>query len=319
LEQMKKILVIDSHKSSDDSDQQNLHWLNGKIISDHLNAKYIWSYPRMNDVIDNDLSIIIFNHASNYSQESDGWLTKNPTAKLFYVCNDYNLGEPITLWRYAKDNDKQYHIIVNHYSTKSKITKKYVGDWNVVNLNSLIIDPKVYTKENEFFEGDLYKFEFVYYGTFRKDRINGFKKYLKGEVILSTHSTNIRDFKKLGCKFFCRDRIDWSDGVGLFEYKYSLCIEDDTTYTNYSHLPNRFYEALNYDVIPVFDKQSKNNVELAGYKIPDYLFVDSYEELVALKDLAFDYSLMEEWKEQAMKEKQETLNQIENIVLRDYK
>ena len=190
-----------------------------------------------------------------------------------------------------------------------------MGDWHSVNLNSLITDPKTYTKENDFFEGDLYKSGFIYYGTYRKDRIPSFQKYFKGEVILSTHSTNIREFRKLGCKFFTRDRIDWSDNVGLFEFKFSLCIEDTTTYSNYSHLPNRFYEALNYDVIPVFDKASKNNVELSGYKIPDYLFVDSYEELIELKNLEFDYSVMEAWKEQAMSEKKETLDKIMSIVI----
>ena len=309
------ILVIDSHKSSDASDQQNLHWYNGKIISEHLNAGYIWSYPKINDSIQTNLDIIIFNHASNYSLESEAWLSLNPNAKLFYVCNDYNLGEPITLWKYAKQNELKYDVIVNHYNTKSKITKKYINNWNVVNLNSLIFNPKTYVPKNPFFEGEMCKSGFIYYGTFRKDRIDSFKKYFKGEVVLSTHSTNFKEFKALGCKFNRRDRIDWNDSSGLFEFKYSLCIEDTTTYTNYSHLPNRFYEALNYDVIPVFDIRSKNNVKLSGYNIPDYLFVDSYEELISLKSVEFDYTLMEEWKQQARLEKEKTLEDIRNIVM----
>jgi len=309
------VLVIDSHKSVDDSNQQNLHWYNGKIISDHLNADYIWSYPTMNDSISSNYDAIIFNHASNYSQESDEWITKNPNAKLFYVCNDYNLGEPITLWKYVKENELQYNVIANHSKSKTKITKCYVGDWHSVNLNSLITDPKTYQPVNEFFDDELFQSGIIYYGTFRKDRIPSFQKYFKGEVILSTHSTNIREFRKLGCSFFTKDRIDWSNKIGLFEFKFSLCIEDTTTYSNYSHLPNRFYEALNYNVIPVFDIASKNNVKLSGYKIPDYLFVDSYEELIKLKDLEFDYSIMDQWKEQALNEKNETLNQIMNIVI----
>ena len=31
-----KILIIDSHKSSNDQPQQNLHWTNAKILADEL-------------------------------------------------------------------------------------------------------------------------------------------------------------------------------------------------------------------------------------------------------------------------------------------
>ena len=39
----KKILVIDSHKSSNDKPAENLHWQNARMIADALDADLIWS------------------------------------------------------------------------------------------------------------------------------------------------------------------------------------------------------------------------------------------------------------------------------------
>jgi len=310
-----KLLIIDSHKSSKKQSEQNLHWINAKIISDHLDADFIWSYPSVNDEIVTGYDVIIFNHASNYSFESEEWLYQNKDARLFYVCNDYNLGEPITLWKFLKENDRKVEIIANHEKTCTKITKKYVSEWHNVNLNCLVYNPYTPPTSNFFDEPiEMIKENCIYYGTFRKDRITSFKKYLKDGIILSTHPTNKSSFRKLGCTSPIGNRIDW-ESIGLYDYKYSLCIEDDTTFSNYSRLPNRFYEALMFDVVPIFDIQSKNNVLKSGYDIPDSLFVSSYDELldVVKSNRSYEQNMLL-WKNKAAEEKIETLQIIKCIV-----
>ena len=100
-----KTLVIDSHKSGRFTPQENLHWVNARQIADHLGADLIWSYPTVNSKVSNGYDRIIFHHASAYSYTDYEWIEKNSNAKLFYIVNEYNLGEPRTLWMAATQEE----------------------------------------------------------------------------------------------------------------------------------------------------------------------------------------------------------------------
>lgn len=312
-----KLLIIDSHKGNH-SRPQNLHWLNAYKIQQHLimsghTVDLIWSYPEVNENIRTGYDAIIFNHASRYSYISDEYLTKNPTAKLFYITNEYNLGEPLILWSLAKTHGIQFDVIANHDMSASKVVKKYVNNWYVCNLNTLIVEQQTQFKTNNFFEFE--KQNCVYYGTFRKDRTKYFQKYLNGNIVVSTHAKNYSKFKSIGVTGpFC-DRIDWStDGLSL--YKTSLYIEDESTHTNYNFLANRFYEALNYNVFPLFDVACKNTLEKSGYTIPSYAVVDNPEEAVYItKNLPEEHTgVLNGWRTQAIQEKDSVLQHITKLV-----
>lgn len=310
-----KILIIDSHKSTDNSDQQNLHWKNAKILADELDADLIWSYPTVNDDIKDIYDVIIFNHASRYSYVDNLWLHQNPNAKIFFITNEYNLGEPSALWPIAKAG-RHYNVISNHHAKISKVVKKYVTDWHLVNLNALVFNP--FARPENFFSEYFDKENIIYYGSFRKGRINSFKKYLQDEVVLSTHHSNISKFREIQCNANVCNRIDWPNkGVGLDNFKFSLYIEDEVNHENYNHLANRFYEALNHDVLTLFDVSCKKNLELSGYKIPDHLIVDGYCDMVDkvknIDDL-FIENILVEWKEKATRERVETITQIKSII-----
>lgn len=312
-----KFLIIDSHKGNQ-STPQNLHWLNADKLRKHLQSLHhevdlIWSYPSVNDTISDGYDCIIFNHASRYSYISDEWLHKNKDAKLFYITNEYNLGEPLILWSWVKQHDIKFHVIANHDMSASKVVKKYVDSWNVVNLNTLIVenDPTVSTDEFFGFE----KQHCVYYGTFRKDRTKYFQKYLTGQVIVSTHAKNHSKFRDIQVHGpFC-DRIDWS-GSGLSNYKTLLYIEDESTHDNYNFLANRFYEALNYNVFPLFDKSCLNTIKKSNYDIPDYAVVDNIDEVLYitnhLPDSHTDY--LDMWRSKAIQEKHTVLQHITQLV-----
>lgn len=306
-----KFLIIDSHKGSM-KEPQNLHWLNAKKIKDFLiqnghEADLVWSYPTVNDEIKSGYDRIIFNHASHYSYVDYAWLKASPEAKLFHITNEYNLGEPRALWMAVKEG-RRYEVIANHSPDISKIVEKYVDDWHFINLNSLIFNPKETNNE---------KSGCVYYGSFRKDREPSFRKYLKGRVKVSTHQKNREKFNTIGVNGPFIDRINWSKEE-LSNFETSLYIEDEVNHNNYNCLANRFYEALNYNVLTFFDYSCKNTIALSGYDVPTYCVVSSEEELVGKTQYLFpeirDYCFRS-WKEKAKEESKNTLTSILSVVL----
>lgn len=298
-----KILIIDSHKGTKASIPQNMHWQNSKILADYLRADLIWSYPTVNDDIKTGYDIIIFIHASHYAYVDNDWVIKNPNAKLFYMTNEYNLGEPRILWNVAKQGRK-YSVIANHSSKASKVVLKYTDKWDVLNLNTLIYQPK-----NNIDSFDESAKGCIYYGSFRKNRSIYFKKYLDENVFLSTHSKNIDKFRNAGATSNIGKRINWAN-EGLSCFKQSLYIEDEKTHDNYNYLANRFYEALNYNCTPMFSNECRNTVELSGYKIPNEYFINDSKELKDKEGL----QCLSDWYKMAEIEKNETLLKISQII-----
>lgn len=306
-----KFLIIDSHKGSL-KEPQNLHWLNAKKIKDFLiqnghEADLVWSYPTVNDEIKSGYDRIVFNHASHYSYVDYAWLKASPEAKLFHITNEYNLGEPRALWMAVKEG-RRYEVIANHSPDISKIVGKYVDNWHFINLNSLIFDPKETNNE---------KSGCVYYGSFRKNREPSFRKYLKGRIKVSTHQKNREKFNTIGVNGPFIDRINWSKEA-LSNFETSLYIEDEVNHNNYNCLANRFYEALNYNVLTFFDYSCKNTIALSGYDVPTYCVVSSEEELVGKTQYLFpeirDYCFRS-WKEKAKEESKNTLTSILSALL----
>ena len=304
-----KFLIIDSHKGSL-KEPQNLHWLNAKQIKDFLielghEVDLAWSYPTVNEEIKSGYDRIIFNHASHYSYVDYAWLQASPDAKLFHITNEYNLGEPRALWMAVKAG-RRYEVIANHSPDISKIVQKYVDSWHFTNLNALIFNPILPNKQKK---------DCVYYGSFRKDREASFRKYLKGNVVISTHQKNRDKFQSIGVNGPFIDRINWSKDA-LMDYKTSLYIEDEITHENYNCLANRFYECLNYNVLPLFDASCKNTISLSGYDVPDYFIIDnesSVKELTENTPVSYQCYL-QRWKEKAAREKRKVLTNIASIV-----
>lgn len=305
-----KYLIIDSHKGSL-KEPQNLHWLNAKKIKDFLiqsghEADLIWSYPTVNDNIKGGYDRIIFNHASHYSYVDYAWLKASPEARIFYITNEYNLGEPRALWMGVKEG-RRYEVIANHGGSISKIVEKYLDSWHFVNLNCLVFAPKETTNPKE---------GCVYYGSFRKNREPSFRKYLQGKVTVSTHQKNREKFNAIGVSGPFIDRINWSK-EGLSSFYSSLYIEDEINHNNYNCLANRFYEALNYSVLTLFDIECQNTISMSGYDIPPYCMVSNEQELTLKTQFQMpeirDYCL-QAWKEKAEEEVKETLTKILLIV-----
>jgi hypothetical protein len=132
---------------------------------------------------------------------------------------------------------------------------------------------------------------------------------LNQNILLSTHSKNINKFMGIGVTSVIQNRIDWSK-EGLLPYKYSLYMEDEKTHTHYNFLANRFYEALNYNCIPIFTKECEKTVELSGYNISDEYFISDSSEIKNKKNLL----CKSDWYNIASKEKEETLSKLLKII-----
>ena len=295
-------LVIDSHKGSKREPTDNLHWKNAKDISTALCADFIWSYPGVNDSIKAGYENIVFVHASHYSYTDYAWISNSPNARIFYVTNEYNLGEPRTAWMAAKEGRK-YTVIANHPASVSKVVKKYVLDWVNVNLNAIC-----FNRESVISNRMIQPSGTVYYGSFRKDRSKYFKKYLSDGLIgVSTHSKNIDKFKQLGVTGPFTKRLSLSNGE-LAVYKNSLYIEDETTHENYNYLANRFYEALSWGVLPVFDETCLGTLDKSGYR-GGFIVRSAKEAAGAIGEIPA------EWLKIAEEEKKSALSHIKQIVL----
>jgi hypothetical protein len=304
-----KILIIDSHKGGKNI-TDNLHLLNANLLAKSIKADLIWSYEGVNDEIKSGYDVIIFNHASQYSFVDYAWLEANPNARLFYITNEYNLDEPRILWMGIKRGNRSYSVIANHPAAASKIVKKYTTDWNIVNLNCLIFNPEFKTNEDK--KGT------IYYGSFRADRSKYFSKYLNENIMVSTHKKNISKFTDVGVTSQFVDRIKWKKD-GLNQYTSSLYIEDEVTHTHYNHLANRFYEALNWNVVPIFAAECENTINNCGYLIPKEIIFDSQERLKIVSDMLENHKdkthrLLASYRRKAQMEKEDTINKIKTII-----
>jgi hypothetical protein len=304
---MTKVLVIDSHKSSNNGEQQNLHWRNAKCLADAMGGDLIWSYPGVNDKITGGYEKIVFVHASPYAYTDYAWLEASPDAELFYVTNEYNLGEPRTAWMAAKKAGRHYTVIANHDASISKVVKKYVKSWEILNIIAL------------YFNGEPEPQDFtasgcVYYGSFRAGRAKYFAHYLHSPVVLSTHATKVEKFRELGADCPVIPRLSWGGaGSSLECFKATLYIEDEITHTHYNHLANRFYEALNYSCPTLVDASCMGTFRTAGYRVPAEMMVKDCRDIQ--DRLGMTLTIPAEWYEQAARDKRHALGAIMDVIL----
>jgi hypothetical protein len=225
------------------------------------------------------------------------------TAKFGWLTNEYNLSPNGCFKKYMT------FVIANFEEKKWK--KKWYKDFLMVNLNTL------FAKERNV--KDRKPHEMVYYGTYRPDRIPYFKKYLQGNLILSTSEKNKVKYKTIGAKCKFAGKLNWASGKEtLNQFKASLYIEDEVTHELYNHLANRFYEALYCNTAIFFDRSCKFTIEKSGYDIDEFFMVSSYEEMAKkIKDDKFTQKTEEflcKNTEKALEEKAATLDAVHNFL-----
>jgi hypothetical protein len=111
-----------------------------------------------------------------------------------------------------------------------------------------------------------------YYGAFRQDRVQYFKRYFSSDLyptLLSTTSDGaVLKFRDAGCNFTAVPKfLSLSE---IASYQASIYIEDEFTHSTYNSPANRFYECLSAGVPLFFDRSAVGTFQTAGYNVDRY-------------------------------------------------
>lgn len=313
------ILIIDSHKGEIHKGVTSLHVRNAIIMAEYLGATVIPSNDEYNEIAyDPRWDVVIFNSSSGYAEIDKEILDNKKHAKLIYIVNDYVLGEPVNLWHIIKRHNLKFDVIANHEQKyHKKLSKsKWVNKWDVVNLNSLIYGDMNIENPKEALT-DLFDIEeqkksgVIYWGAFRKDRVEDYRRYFDNRMIISTSYKNHEKFIPYSNGALFIDKLEWYPIATLRRYKASLYIEDEAQHTDYSHLANRFYESISCNVPVIFDSKCKLTMEQSGYNVPDSLICKDANEL---HRKALNGYIPDVWRRLASIEKADALKRIKGII-----
>ena len=195
-------------------------------------------------------------------------------AKFYWLTNEYNLAPNGSVYKFLRS--KGFTIIANFVEQACKVSK--YDEFMMINLNTLLFDePEEDIKK---------KYDLIYYGTFRPDRIDYFKKYFNENVFVSTSTKNFKRLKAENINARFIKKLNWKIGGrgNLSLFRYSLYIEDKFTHDNFNYLANRFYEAVSNKCVLFFDKSCKGTIEKSNLDIDKRFIVDSYEEIQSVID-----------------------------------
>lgn len=223
-------------------------------------------------------------------------------SRFFWVNGDYEYSIP---YKELGSNG----IITNFDPVFYKNTKyeKITSKIKMFNINSFVINDT---------QSDLKKkYRIIYYGRYRPDRKKYFDKYLtNNDIYISTSSKNINKFRmSSGDNNRYIKNLNWELGketLALFEL--SLYIEDVTTHTYFNNLANRFYEAINCNTMPIFDRSCLNTIRLSGYDVPEETIIDNYKDV---DKISYDKYIIKKYYDQALKEKKEVLSKLTDLFL----
>lgn len=264
----------------------------------------------INDRCDNygsNYDLILVSYATFYPiyDNMEDLLDRNEQARLGWVTNEYNLNPNGMFFKRFK---KQGAFMLSNFDVDS-VTFSCFKNYHSVNLNLFLYKEFESVKKTE---------DFIYYGTFRVDRQEYFKKYLNSDVFVSTSTKNMKKYKHIGCTPRYIKKLNWKNPL-IRRFKYSLYIEDTFTHDNFNNLANRFYESLGAGCVVLFDKGCINTLEQAGIKGYKDFIIDSEEDLLKFKNKNFTKLLekQEIWKVDIRKQKAKVIKEIEKILIEE--
>lgn len=243
-------------------------------------------------------------------QEILQFLKRHPESEIHWITNEYNLRLNSEIVKYIRSSKRKLHILANYPEPKSR--KHLWSSFLQLNLNALIfhpLDPAPASSR---------AYNLLYYGMYREGRSKYFRKYLNKDFIVSTSPKNVITFKGIGCKCrFCR-AFRWSRKGSVFSlFRYSLYIEDEYTHKHYNYPANRFYEALSYGLIQLFDEKCLPTFEKAGYDIAPFIVKNTRSLNIAVTHISRNYDrfLQQQlaWRVKAAEERKETVSKLKEI------
>ena len=333
-----KVLIIESNEAKIDRSFKTtsiVHVRNSVIIANYLDADLISIETEIPRTMENTYDAIICMYASGYMMYKKYLkiLTKNKNARIFWCVNEYALPDNILLRNFVKEHQIGYGMIANleRKSYKQSLLNlviadyklnDWIEDWHLVNLNALIFDIDHVRKVQPTLFGEG-KNDCLYYSTYRPDRLKDLLDYNSGNYGISTSKKNRIKFEEANVVARYTDKLDWTKGhETLFQFKYSIYLEDTHTHSNFNHMANRFYECLMLDVLLFFDHRCNLVIERSGYFVDSFMIIKNGEELnEKMKMIDEDSSLYDRLLEVQrsnysiiIEEKKQVLQTIKNIL-----
>ena len=279
------------------------YFRNTLIISDYLEATFLYNENEYNKNLETKFDAILIFYANYYSpvKQMKQIAENNKAAKYYFIANEYTITAAYT---FLKDKDLTF---ISNWEEEGKI---------MLNLNLLFSKYPNELKEKPY--------DCVYYGTFRTDRAEYYKEYLKEDLYLSTTSKNFKKYKHIGCKAKLIKKLSWEENKETLNlFKYQLYIEDKHTHKVFNNLANRYYEAGFCNNVVFFDVNCQNTInksELNYYKdlVEDYI-VESYEDLQnkikeCNKDFNKHLAIQKSWRMPEALSRKLMLKELKNII-----
>lgn len=260
-----------------------------------------------------DVYICGFGSFSNDFKLTAAMFRQNPDARIYWLCGEY---EQNSYW--AIIEAKRPFTVIKNFTGRGHISHYddlCIGD-HLVNLNLLIArTPNRLTAK---------KYGVIYYGRWRPDRAEYFKRYLHGDVYLSTSPKNMKYFRHAGCDPKLAKPLSWDHGRETLNlFKYGLYIEDAYTHNVFNNLANRWYEHGFCNVVTLFDRSCANTIRQSeiGYfmeQIEPYMVGSHAEMMDKIRDFDHDWekhiAIQMSWRIGEMTARAEMLNQIKSII-----
>ena len=204
-----------------------------------------------------------------------------------YICNDYKLFYPAGCVRYI--DPKKYTF----WSTIPDMTNRLCKKNIYVNWNKLSYKP---TKPRK---GSVLN-KCIYWGAYRKDRIEFFKKYLNHpDVVISTSSRARKGFLESCPKAKIIPNFE-SLHTAIQRYACTIYLEDTTRL--YCSPANRFYEAISAGIPMLFQPEAVAHMNEAGYDVEVFTVKDAKELSQHIPEAHNAMDEQEEWQRDYIKE-----------------
>jgi hypothetical protein len=284
------------------------------LLKNSLNADFYYSTEQFNNKFLYDIVIFGFNSISTETKLTQEFIRKNTNEKtnFFVLCGEYEQSDCVNL-RYEK---RDFSVIQNYEGkTKLGLKEQHLNVYEL-NLNLLIAKEPNQLKEK--------KYDCIYYGRWREDRKDYFKKYIQDGLYLSTSTKNMKKFKHVGCNPKYLDTINWTDKKETLNlFRYSLYIEDKFTHNVFNNLANRWYEAGFCNNVMFFDKNCLNTIrksEIGIYEneIKNYIVTDKFDLQEKINECNLDFEkhleIQKSWRINELKLKEQMIQDFKKII-----
>jgi hypothetical protein len=286
------------------------------LIQKELGADFYYSTDQLiNNNKEYDVFIFGFASINGEIEKQFEFVKKSPNAKIFRLVGEYEQSGHPPLYYVLTRLNKMHHVITNVNENFGSYAKYKLGQ-SFVNLNLLIAKQsnQLITK----------KYDCIYYGRWRENRADYFKKYIQGGLYLSTSTKNMKKFKHNNCNPKYLDTISWEDKKETLNlFKYSLYIEDKYTHKVFNNLANRWYESGFCNNVIFFDVNCWNTIRKSeiGYyeeQIKDYI-VNDYKSLqqkidYCNQDFEKHLAIQKRWRIQELQLRRNVINELREII-----